>query len=200
MAKRKSSSFFQTVQIGAGLATIGSLIFAIWTALAPDRVSNMTKSAIDFGGKYMTGAGEVRPSVVEAQTFVFLIAAAIFILIFIFVWSGFYFAHCENEAKNAAVGGGKNKFYLPMIGLIVFLVFVALGIALPRAIFNPTHMRTLELYFPLGAMAIKSWFGGFVIGAITTVISGLGVLLVRWIANQRMKLKEKRMKERIRLT
>lgn len=200
MAKSKSSNFFQTVQIGAGLATIGSLIFAIWTAVAPDTVSKMTKDAINYGSKYITGTGEVRPSVAEAQTIVFLITAAVFVVIFILVWSGFIFARQETEAKNAAIGIENKKGYYVIIGGVIFFVFVALGIALPRAIFNPTHMRTLELYFPLGAMAKKSWFGGVAIGAIGTIISYLGVLLFKWIANLRYSMKEKRMKERIRLT
>jgi len=201
MRKSKSSgSTFKVLQTIGIIATIISAVIAIATLISPDSVSNLTKQSIGFNSQYRTPDGDVRPAVVPAQTTVFIISAVVFIIVLGGTWSIYYYAGTDKEARLAAIGKGRNKIYYFLLTLPFLIIFLLLGNAMPRGIFNPTHARTLALYFPLGAWAKNSILGGCVLGFIGLGISGLFVLATKFLLLFSKESKEKKMRQKLRLS
>jgi hypothetical protein len=200
MPKSKTAKgAFQVLQIVALIATIISAIIGIYSAISPDSISSLTKQSIGFNDKFKTDDGDIRQTVVPAQTTVFFISAVVFILVLGGAMAIFYYGGTDREARSAAVGGKKNRIYYALLPIPFIIIFLLLGNALPRGIFNPTHERILNLYFPLGAWAKKSIFGGCVLGLIGAAISGLGgILITKYSLKFRQSSKEKRMREKLR--
>lgn len=168
MAKKK---FVSTLSMLAAIATIVSVLILVVTTLFPNLITDTTKQAINFDTQYRKPDGDVRPGVVPAQTNAFLIAFGIIILIWGFSLAGFYYIGTKNDASSVAVGGGRKKGLLFLMFIMLGIFFLILGVNLPRAIFDPTNMRALEIYFGLAASAKKSWLAGFALGFIGFLVS-----------------------------
>jgi len=196
----KAKMFKNGFSIFALIAFIIAAIISIVSVSFPGTITDITKQAINFD-KFRDGDGAIRPAVVLAQVNVLLFAMVIIILIWGFAESGIYFAIRAREASSIAVGGNKKTWQIWVFAGIVLILFSLLGIGLPRAIFNPTDMRTLSMVFPLAHFAANSRFGGvLVLGIGGGMISVICATILFWLLIKLPRtIKEGKLKKTLRL-
>jgi len=198
---RRSRIFKDTLSI-FGLIVFAIVAFiSIISVFLPYLITDMTKQAISFDSKYRETDGAIRPAVVLAQANAFIFVAVIIILFWGFALAGVFYAIKSHEASSIAVGGRKKTWLIWIVGGIALILLCLLGVGLPRAIFNPTDIKTLSMAFPMIHFAVNSWIGGVLVvglgGFVLSILAAGGFFSLLVILPQFVK--ESKLKKTLRL-
>lgn len=160
-----------TVGVVAAIATILSFLLTVCTVFFPETINGVTS---DLAGPVeRTATGTVRPDYVSNQVQVFLYTSLVVVLLAGVGIGGAYYWSSGQSAESVARGRGKSRWLKVALVSLPMALTVLLAIYLPRTVFQPTNVEELGQQFFLGAWALRSVFGGLVLGVAYLLISGI---------------------------
>jgi hypothetical protein len=196
---KKSKRFTNSLgTIIISLAAIGVVVSVI-ALFFPRLITGFSEYIFGFS-EYTGNGGKVNPQVVRIQAIAYNIFVSICIAFWGIIMTIFYYDESKVIASSIAVGV-KKKGRIRTLAILIAVNFILFGIYLPRDIFNPTHMETLNQSGILAAAVVKSKIAGGISGfamflGACAVAWGLFYIWVQLFPKKTLKKFEVKMKVR----